>query len=75
MYPCWAEVFGNDKQKTTWVSGLLVGAPIGNVVGYGMAALTQNSVGWEIAIYIEAALIALIALSFTIFCPMDYFDL
>ena len=40
-----------------------------------MAALTQNSVGWEIAIYIEAALIALMALSFTVFFPMDYFDL
>ncbi len=57
------------------MSGLLVGAPIGNVVGYGMAALTQNSVGWEIAIYIEVALIAFMSFSFTIFCPMDYFDL
>ena len=54
---------------------MLVGAPIGNVVGYGIAALTQNTVGWEIAIYIEVALIASMALTFTVFCPMDYFDL
>ena len=40
-----------------------------------MAALTQNTIGWEIAIYIEVALIASMALTFTVFCPMDYFDL
>ena len=37
--------------------------------------LAQNTVGWEIAIYIEVALIASMALTFTVFCPMDYFDL
>ena len=57
------------------MSGLLVGAPIGNVVGYGMAALTQNSIGWEVAIYIEAALIFCTATTFIFFCPMDYFNL
>ncbi len=40
-----------------------------------MAAYIKNTLSWETAIYIEAALIASIAFTFTIFCPMDYFDL
>ena len=40
-----------------------------------MAGYIKNTFGWETAIYIEAALIASMALTFTVFCPMDYFDL
>jgi predicted MFS family arabinose efflux permease len=45
-FPVWADVFGNDVQKSTWLTYLLIASPLGVILGYGMAAFFLNNIGW-----------------------------
>lgn len=36
--PVWADMFGNEGQKTLWLALLIVSNPLGAVIGYGMTA-------------------------------------
>jgi len=38
-YPVWADAFANEKQKSTWLTILVLASPLGVVFGYIMSSL------------------------------------
>ena len=72
-FPVWADVFGDEIQKSTWMTYLLIASPIGVVLGYGMCAAMQHNIGWRWAFYIQAILLMPSMISLT-FMPLKYFD-
>ena len=72
--PVWADAFGNETQKSKWLTYQLISSPLGVIMGYGMAASLQNNLGWRWAFYIQALLLlpSMIGLILT---PSKYFDL
>ena len=53
-FPVWADTFGNEKQKSMWLSFLIIASPLGNIVGYILAAYIQDNIGWRWAFYIQS---------------------
>ena len=51
-FPVWADVFGNETQKSSWLTYLLIASPLGVVMGYGMCAMFLNNIGWRWAFYV-----------------------
>jgi len=37
-----------------WLSFLIIASPLGNIVGYILAAYIQDNIGWRWAFYIQA---------------------
>lgn len=72
--PVWADVFGNDRQKSLWLSLLIITVPLGVVLGYGLCAAFQANIGWKWAIYIQAMLCCPSLLGL-LFIPSKYFDI
>lgn len=72
--PVWADAFGNEKEKSQWLTYQLISSPLGVIMGYGLAAALQNNIGWRWAFYIQSFLLlpSMIGLMFT---PPKYFDL
>lgn len=72
--PVWADAFGNDQQKSQWLTYQLISSPLGVIMGYGMAAGLQDNIGWRWAFYIQSIFLlpSMIGLLFT---PTKYFDL
>jgi predicted MFS family arabinose efflux permease len=51
-FPVWADVFGNEKERSQWLTYLLIASPLGVLMGYGMAAMFLDNVGWRWAFYV-----------------------
>ena len=71
--PVWADVFGNEKQKSLWLSYLIIATPLGVIIGYGLCAIFQNNIGWRWAFYIQAFMLCPSFIGLT-FIPAKYFD-
>lgn len=71
--PVWADVYGNEVQKSRWVTYLIISNPLGVVGGYGMCAGFLSSLGWRWAFYVQAILLtpSLIAI---FLIPRKYID-
>jgi len=50
--PVWADAFGDEIQKSNWLTYLLISNPLGVVLGYGLCAAFQENIGWRWAFYI-----------------------
>lgn len=72
--PVWAETFGNEKQKSKWITIQLISSPIGVILGYGISAIFQNNVGWRWAFRVQIIL-QLPCILFMLILPSKYFDL
>ena len=72
--PCWADVFGNNIQKSRWLTYLIITTPLGVVLGYSLCASFLENVGWKLAFYIQALLLMPSFLAILYF-PAKYFDI
>lgn len=54
FYPVWADAFGNEKQKSIWLTILLLASPLGVVLGYTLTFYMQKYLTWEWSFYIQA---------------------
>lgn len=70
----WADLFGNEEQKSSWLSILIVSSPLGNILGYVLSASIQDGIGWRWSFYIQAILMGPIALGIFVM-PAKYMDL
>lgn len=51
--PCWADVFGNETQKSKWLAYLIITTPLGVVLGYCKTAIfLQYDISWKFAFYV-----------------------
>lgn len=55
--PVWADIFGNEQQKATWISYLIIATPLGTIIGYLMTAIFQDNFGWRFSFYFQALLL------------------
>lgn len=72
--PCWADVFGNEIQKSRWLTYLIITTPLGLVLGYSMCAAFLDNIGWKWAFYIQAILLIPSFVGILSF-PAKYFDI
>lgn len=57
-FPVWADVYGDEKQKSTWLTYLLIASPLGVIMGYGMSAVfLDTKYGWRMAFYIQSIML------------------
>jgi len=72
-FPVWADVFGNEIQKSQWLTYLLIASPLGVILGYGMTAFFLDNIGWRWAFYIQSFLLlpSMVGLLMT---PKMYFN-
>ena len=68
--PVWADAFGNEVQKSTWLTYLIISNPIGVVLGYILCA----TAGWKAAFYIQSVFLFPCFLSL-LFTPNKYLDI
>lgn len=72
--PVFAETFGNEKQKSKWITTQLISSPIGVILGYGLSSILQNNIGWRWAFRVQIIL-QLPCILFMLILPPKYFDL
>jgi MFS family permease len=72
--PIWTDTYGNDAQKTKWLTYMLISSPLGVIIGYGMAAVLQNGIGWRWAFYIQSIMLlpSMVGLMIT---PSKYYEI
>ena len=72
--PVWADIYGNETQKSTWLTYLLISNPVGVILGYIICASIQNSIGWRWAFYIQSIMIfpCIVAI---MLAPPEYMDI
>ena len=62
-FPVWVDTMASEQTNSSWMSIILIGATLGNICGYIIAALVQDNIGWRWAFYIQSILLTL-----NIFC-------
>jgi len=72
--PVWADTFGNEIQKSNWLTYLLISNPLGVVLGYGLCAAFLENIGWRWAFYIQSLCLGPCLLSI-LFVPLRYLDI
>ena len=73
-FPVWSDSFGStEKQKTMWLTLLLLCAPIGVLIGYLLGAWMIGQAGWRYAFYVQAVLY-IPAIIIFFFTPVSYLD-
>lgn len=73
--PCWADVFGNEIQKSKWLAYLIITTPLGVVLGYCMCAIfIGNDISWKFAFYVQSLLL-LPSFFGILYFDAQYFDI
>ena len=72
--PVWADTFGNEVEKSTWLTYLLISNPLGVVLGYALCATLIENIGWRWAFYIQSACLLPCLLSL-VCTPIRYLDI
>lgn len=52
FFPVWIDTMASEKDNSSWMSILLIGATLGNISGYIISALLQDNIGWRWAFYV-----------------------
>ena len=72
--PVWADAFANEKQKSVWLTFLILSSPLGVVGGFTLTAVMVEIATWHYSFYIQGMLIVPCALAF-FFTPQKYLDI
>ena len=84
--PVWADAFANEKQKTLWLTFLIIASPLGVVFGYIMTSIfvAQFKIdplnpgacndGWVYSFYTQCFLLTPMSIGFLL-TPLKYLDI
>ena len=72
--PVWADAFGNEVEKSTWLTYLIISNPLGVVLGYALCAVFAENIGWKWAFYIQSLCLLPCFLGL-VFTPLRYLDI
>lgn len=72
--PVWADAYGTEKQKSIWLTILLLASPMGVIIGYTMTFYMINYYSWEWSFYLQALLI-LPCVAAVLLTPTKYLDI
>lgn len=54
-FPVWIDTFGQDNEKTIWLTILQTTVPLGVVLGYGITAIFDSEFkAWQISYHLQA---------------------
>lgn len=74
-YAVWADAFGTEKQKSIWLTFLLLASPLGVVLGYTLTFYMQKYLNdWRWSFYIQAIAILPCSACFLI-TPSKYINI
>ena len=74
-FPVWADTFGGtEKQKTMWLTVLILCGPVGVLLGYIVAAAYISNTDWRWAFYTQVAIMIPVIFAILI-VPLKYMDL
>lgn len=65
-FPVWIDTFASEDKNSSWMSIILIGATLGNITGYIIAASLQDNIGWRWVFYIQSIMIGVVIFSFYI---------
>jgi len=71
--PVWGDAFSSEKQKSAWLTFLLLASPLGVVGGFTLTSFMVGYANWRWSFYIQAACIVPCAI-FLILTPAKYLD-
>lgn len=69
-FPVWVDTYGLEHNKTIWLTVLLLGPPLGVVLGYIIGAMVTY---WRFAFYVHAA-ICMPCFIFFLLTPSSFFN-
>lgn len=72
--PVWADAFANEKQKSVWLTFLILSSPLGVVGGFTLTAVMVRYGFWYYSFWIQGVLILPCAFSFFV-TPRKYLDI
>ena len=72
--PVWADTFAREKQKSAWLTFLILASPVGVVSGFTLTSVMTAYLNWHWSFYIQAAGIVPCALAFAVL-PSKYLDI
>lgn len=75
--PVWADAFANEKQKSVWLTFLILASPLGVVFGYIMTSIYVakfGDEGWRYSFFTQCGLLAPMSLGF-LMTPQKYLDI
>lgn len=72
--PVWADVYANEKQKSAWVTILLLASPVGVIAGYTLTSIMVSYATWHWSFYVQAVGIMISAIVYA-FVPDRYMDI
>ena len=71
--PVWVDMFAHESQKSTWLTFLLLAAPLGIVSGYSMTSVITARTTWHWSFWVQAIGITPCILTI-ILIPVKYLD-
>ncbi|CDW89605.1 major facilitator superfamily protein [Stylonychia lemnae] len=63
-FPVWVDLFADEKRKTVWLTLLLLGVPLGIIIGYLSTAIIVMYSDWRLVFYIQSGFIVPLAMCF-----------
>jgi MFS family permease len=80
--PVWADAFANEKQKSIWLTFLILASPLGVVFGFIMTSvfvaynkeIDGCNNGWRWSFYVQCLLMTPMAIGFLL-TPLKYLDI
>eukprot|EP00347_Sterkiella_histriomuscorum_P017387 403349579 len=70
-FPVWVDLFADEKHKTFWLTLLLLGVPLGIILGYVATSVVVLYTDWRWTFYVQSGLLIPLAICF-MFTPARY---
>lgn len=72
--PVWADAFASEKQKSAWLTFLLLASPVGVVIGFTLTSFMNHYANWRYSFYVQAFFLVPCVLAF-VFTKQKYLDI
>lgn len=72
--PVWADAFASEKQKSAWLTFLLLASPVGVVIGFTLTSFMNHYANWRYSFYVQAFCLVPCVLAF-MFTKRKYLDI
>lgn len=72
--PLYVDTFCANTSKSYWMSAMLIGAPLGVIIGYLMTAVMQTYYSWQLSFWIQG-IMSLFFFVMLLFVPSRYLEI
>ena len=72
--PVWADIFARENLKSAWLTFLILGSPLGLVLGFALTSIMKSIYNWRFSFYLQAAGLVPCVIAFFLI-PKKYLDI